>query len=259
VVGAGFLPAFRRRFGPQLIVTGAAVVFAAVTLTLAWVPSFAVWCVVFLPGGAAWLCCGATLSAFVQTAVPRWVQARALAVYLLIVFGGFAVGGVLWGIVADHLGLPGALTASAALVLAEFLVAARFRLPHDAGTGLEPSRHWSVVTAAPGVETESGPVLVTLEYRIDPQRRAEFLDAVRQLRQARLRDGAFAWDLFQDASDPGLYVETILDESWVEHLRHHERVTEADRVIQDRIAALLREPPVVRHLVAARLYGRLAE
>jgi hypothetical protein len=198
----------------------------------------------------------ATLSAVVQTAVPRWVQARALAVYLLIVFGGFAVGGVLWGIVADHLGLPWALTASAALVLAEFLVAARFRLPQDAGTGLEPSRHWSVLTAAPGVEVEHGPVLVTLEYRIDPERRAEFLDAIRPLRQARLRDGAFAWDLFQDASDPGLYLETLLDESWVEHLRHHERVTEADRVIQDRIAALLRGPPVVRHLVAARIDGR---
>ena len=67
------------------------------------------------------------------------------------------------------------------------------------------------------------------------------------------------WDLFQDASDPGLYLETLLDESWVEHLRHHERVTEADRVIQDRIAALLREPPVIRHLVAARLDGRLSE
>src|SRR2546421_5919996 len=117
VVGACFLPALRHRFGPQLVVTGAAVVFAAVTLTLAWVPSFGVWCVVFLPGGAAWLCCAATLNAVVQTAVPRWVQARAMAVYLLIVFGGFAAGGVLWGIVADHLGLSWALTASAALVL----------------------------------------------------------------------------------------------------------------------------------------------
>ncbi len=259
VVGAGFLPALRRRFGIQRIVTGATVVFAAVTLTLAWVPSFAVWCVVFVPGGAAWLCIAATLNAVVQTAVPRWVQARALAVYLLIVFGGFAVGGVLWGIVADHLGLPCALTACAGLVLAEWLVAARFRLPHDAGTGLEPSRHWPGLTAAPGVETASGSVLVTLEYRIDPQRRAEFLDAIQPLRQARLRDGAFAWDLFQDASDPGLYLETLLDESWVDHLRHHERVTEADRVIEDRIAALLRRPPVVRHLVAARLDGRLSK
>src|SRR5262249_3904887 len=61
VVGAGFLPALRRRFGPDLVVTGATVVFAAVTLVLAWVHSFGVWCAVFLPGGAAWLCCLATL------------------------------------------------------------------------------------------------------------------------------------------------------------------------------------------------------
>jgi MFS family permease len=251
VIGACFLPALRHRFGPQRLLLGATVIFAAVTLSLAWIPSFAVWCVVFLAGGAAWLCCAATLNAVVQTAVPRWVQARALAVYLLIVFGGFAVGGVLWGILADHLGVPWALTASAAWLHAEFLVAARFRLPHDADKGLEPSRHWSEVAAAPGVETEQGQVLVTLEYRIDPERRAEFLEAIRPLRQARLRDGALAWDLFQDAADPGLYLATLHDESWVEHLRHHERVTDADRAIEQKVAALLREPPVVRHLVAA--------
>lgn len=252
VVGGGFLPTLRQRLGPNLVVTGATVVFAAVTLILAWVPYFAVWCVVFLAGGAAWLWCLATLNAIAQTTVPRWVQARAVAVYLLVFFGGMAIGGVLWGIVADQLGTSWALTASAAWALTEFLAALRFRLPHDAGTGLEPSRHWPDVTTVSGIELEHGPVLVTVEYRIDPERRSEFLDAIKPLRQARLRDGAVGWELFQDATDPGLYVETFLDESWLDHLRHHERVTEADRVIEEQVKALLREPPVVRHLVAAR-------
>jgi hypothetical protein len=251
VIGAGFLPALRQRFGSDLVVSGATAAFAGVTLVLAWVPYFGVWCVMLLAGRAAWLCCLSTLNAIAQTAVPRWVQARALAVYLLVFFGGMAAGGVVWGIIAGHLGTSWALTAAAGWALAELVVAARFRLPHSEVVGLEPSRHWPEVAAAPGIELEHGPVLVTVDYRIDPERRSEFLEAIKPLRQARLRDGAIAWHLFQDVTDPATYVETFVDESWVEHLRHHERVTEGDRLTQQRVAALLREPPVVRHLVAS--------
>jgi quinol monooxygenase YgiN len=99
---------------------------------------------------------------------------------------------------------------------------------------------------------ERGPVLVTVEYRVDPARTPEFLDAIRPLRAARLRDGAFRWDLFQDAADPARIVEVFLVESWVEHLRQHERVTEADRTIQEHLLALHQAdtPPIVTHLVA---------
>src|SRR4051812_30121739 len=178
-------------------------------------------------------------------------QARAVAVYLLVFFGGMAMGGVLWGIVADYVGTSWALTASAVWALTELLAAIRFRLPHDADTGHDPSRHWPDVTAVPGIELEHGPVLVTVEYRIDPECRSDFLEAIKPLRQARLRDGAVGWELFLDATDLSLYVETFLDESWLEHLRHHERVTEGVRVIEEEVKALLREPPMVRHLVAA--------
>src|SRR5436190_5035250 len=127
VVGGAFLPTLRHRLGPNLVVTGSTVVFAGVTLILAWVPYFAVWCVAFLAGGAAWLWCLTTLNAIAQTAVPRWVEARAVAVYLLVFFGGMAMGGLLWGVVADYLGTSWALTAAAAWALTEFLAAIRFR------------------------------------------------------------------------------------------------------------------------------------
>ena len=102
------------------------------------------------------------------------------------------------------------------------------------------------------MELQRGPVLVTVEYRIDPARAGEFLDAIRPLRAARLRDGAFRWDLFQDFADPARIVEVFLVESWVEHLRQHERVTEADRIIQEHLLALHQAdtPPRVTHLVA---------
>ena len=41
-----------------------------------------------------------------------------------------------------------------------------------------------------------------------------------------MRDGAIHWDLFQDVGDRERLVEVFLVESWVDHLRQHERVTE---------------------------------
>jgi MFS family permease len=251
VIAVVLLPALVRRLGVDHTVTVALLVLAGMTLTVAWLPYYLLWCVLVLLAGAAWLAALTQLNATAQAAVPRWVRARALAVFLLGFYGGMAAGSVLWGLVADHAGAALALTASAAGMLVGLLATIWFRLPEGEGAGLELSRHWPEM-AAPCMALERGPVLVTVEYRIDPARTPEFLDAIRPLRAARLRDGALRWDLFQDAADPARIVEVFLVESWVEHLRQHERVTEADRIIQEHLLALHQadSPPRVTHLVA---------
>src|SRR5262249_52200697 len=251
VIAVVLLPALVRWGGEERTVTLAFLAFAAMTLAVAWLPYYWLRCVLVLLAGSAWLAALTRLNATAQAAVPRWVRARALAVYLLVFYGGMAAGSVLWGFVAEHAGVALALTASAAWMSVGLLATIGLRLPEGEGAELEPSRHWPEM-AAPGMKLERGPVLVTVEYRIDPARTSEFLDAIRPLRRARLRDGAFRWDLFQDAADPARIIEVFLVESWVEHLRQHERVTEADRIIQEDLLALHQAdtPPIVTHLVA---------
>ena len=98
-----------------------------------------------------------------------------------------------------------------------------------------------------------GPVLVTLEYRIDPTRRQEFLALMQQLGETRRRDGAFMWGLFHDAAAADHFLECFMAESWLEHLRQHERVTVADRALQEQIDQCLLEPggPRVFHYLAS--------
>jgi len=48
-----------------------------------------------------------------------------------------------------------------------------------------------------------------VEYRIDPAKREAFLHAIAGLEQQRRRDGAYAWDLFEDAAVNGRYLETF--------------------------------------------------
>ena len=94
--------------------------------------------------------------------------------------------------------------------------------------------------------------MVMIEYRIDPKTRDRFLAALEKLAQERRRDGAYAWGVFEDAAKEGRMVETFLVESWLEHLRQHERVTNADRLIQDAVHRFhIEGEPKVTHLIAA--------
>ena len=95
--------------------------------------------------------------------------------------------------------------------------------------------HWPQPITSQDIESDRGPVLVTVEYRIRPEDRARFLEAIAKLEHSRRRDGAFAWGVFEDAAEAGRMIETFLVESWMEHLRQHERVTNADRVVQDAV------------------------
>jgi hypothetical protein len=102
-------------------------------------------------------------------------------------------------------------------------------------------------------EPEHGPVLITVEYRIDPQRKAEFAPLMLELGRFRRRDGAMDWGLYEDVAERGRYLETFVVESWGEHLRQHERTTVADRQILERVNAfhLPDASPSVSHLLYA--------
>ena len=91
------------------------------------------------------------------------------------------------------------------------------------------------------IEADQGPVMVEIEYRIDPARQDEFTAALAEAGRTRRRDGAIFWQHFVDAADPGRNVEVFLTESWLQHLRQHERVSVADREIQRRAKQYLVE------------------
>jgi hypothetical protein len=202
-------------------------------------------------GGFAWL---AILSSFNVAAIvsaPEWVKSRALGVYMLIFNGGLALGSAGWGQLANVTGLKTTLLISAAGLGIGIIAAARYSLNHVEKANLEPSRHWPDPPVSQGLERDRGPVAVSIEYRIDPARARDFTAAATKLRAERLRDGAFDWSLLMDIGDPARRIEFFVVESWLEHLRQHERVTMADKELQDQVNAfhLGAEPPCVSHFV----------
>jgi len=113
--------------------------------------------------------------------------------------------------------------------------------------------HWPAPIETPGIEYDRGPVLVTIQYRIHPSNRDAFLIALGRLSRERRRDGAYAWDVFEDVAAPGRMVETFYVGSWLEHLRQHRRVTNSDRLLQDDVLRFQTEgTPEITHFVSAK-------
>jgi hypothetical protein len=130
--------------------------------------------------------------------------------------------------------------------------ALRWRLRTGEHLDLTPSAHWPEPAVAIEPDPEEGPVLVTIEYRIDPSRGQEFVRVMERLGRSRRRSGATRWGVFHDTADSGRYLEAYIVGSWVEHLRQHERVSVAEKELQERVHAFLvsETPPVVSHFVA---------
>jgi len=254
LVGAAILPRIRERLTSDRLVLAGAAVFAVVSavLALARVPLVAAGGL--FVGGVAWMGAMSTLSVAAQNAVPAWVRARALAVGLLAVQGSLAAGSLLWGVVATHSDIPTALVAGAAMLLVGAVAARRFALHGLSNLDLRPDPRWSLPQTAYQLDGDEGPVLVTVEYQVDPATTEEFLQAMRRLEPVRRRDGAIRWDIYRDTEDPNRWLEVFVVESWLEHLRQHERVTAADRVLIEAAARFHRggDRPRVRHHVAGR-------
>jgi len=202
--------------------------------------------------GVSWIAVLASLNVSAQVALPDWVRGRGLAIFVTVFFGAMSAGSALWGALAAVVGLPAAHFLAAAGAVVTMAWTWRWKLQTGVGVDLTPSMHWPTPVLSRAVAHDQGPVMVTVEYQIEPTNRQEFLETMQRLAHARRRDGAYAWGIFEDTGQDGRFVETFLVESWLEHLRQHERVTNADRVLQNAVQRLdVRGQPTVTHYVSA--------
>lgn len=255
ISGAILMPRMRGRMGANAITLAASILLASAMAALSLATGFWSASATLFVAGLAWIAMMASLNGGAQATSPGWIKARALAIYLLVFQGSMAAGSALWGSVASRIGVPSTLLAAAALLAAAGVILAwRFPFDRTSALDLSPSAHWPTPLVDGEVEHDSGPVLVTIEYRVAPDKVSDFFAAIQEMRRIRRRDGAIHWGVYEDTAQPGTVVETFTVESWLEHLRQHDRVTNADRVHQDALAAFQSDdrPPVVRHFITRR-------
>ena len=248
VFGALIMQPACARWSTEVIVSSGVVILGTAIAMISGFHRLSTLAPVMLIGGAAWVLFVSLINTLVQNLAPEWVRARVLAVFILVFQGSFALGSAVWGAVAQREGVGIALASAGIGTIATTVLVLFAKLP-DAPTDLSPWNHWRMPVVVREDAFEQGPVLVTIEYSVIPERTAEFVEAIHQYARIRRRDGAYSWGVFRDTEVADRYLEIMLVHSWAEHLRQHERLTRADTELECRILSYLAKGIILRHLI----------
>jgi MFS family permease len=202
-------------------------------------------------GGACWVLALSLFNVTVQLSTPRWVVGRALSLYQTATFGGMAAGSWLWGLLGEEFGVETALLYSGIAMLAGGAVGFWFGLPKPATLDLDPANRWKEPQIALPIEPRSGPVVVSIEYNIRSQDVREFLQVMADRKRIRRRDGAREWTLRRDLQHTERWTESFKTATWVEYVRHNQRLTHADEAVNEALLRLHQGEgrPLVRRMI----------
>lgn len=236
VFSALFVQRLRTRFPDGLITISSMFIMTVAIATVAFSRFLPVTLVALLIFGAFWLTVATVFNITIQLSAPRWVAARAVAAYQACIAGGVAVGSWLWGVIADQTGIFEALLLSSAAVLLASLFSRR-RTAHIPAAGMHEEVELPPFRPELELTDRSGPILIELEYRVDPADAREFYRLMDRVRASRKRLGAYGWLIARDISDPWLWTEKFHWPTWIDYMRHRTRHTQAERELQNRARA----------------------
>ena len=251
VGGALILPKLRGHYSSDALIAWYSIQYALGMALIALVHNFYVALFAGAICGMAWITVISCTQVAAQMALPDWVRSRGLAVMVMAMMGSMSLGALLWGKVAEESSIPAALLIAALCTGLALVLTRRWPISNIDQMDLRPSRHWRIPEVRGAVTHERSPVMVMIRYQVKPGCEREFIDTIEQLGRVRRRDGAFAWDVLEDAVEPRHYMEYYLVETWIEHLRQRERITNTDKIIQEHLRTLLVEGtlPEVKHFI----------
>jgi MFS family permease len=164
----------------------------------------------------------------VQLAAPRWVTARALSLFSSALTGGIAIGAVIWGAVASLWSVDIAIIASGVFFLALPILGILLPLPQSSEADVAPVELVNQPQVGMALTLRSGPVVIEIDYDVDPALAREFYGSMLQVQRTRLRNGGFNWSLSRDIADPALWTERYQCPTWGDYLRMRDRFTQTD-------------------------------
>jgi MFS family permease len=247
------IPWARARFSPNALTIFASVLLAIVFVLMAIVRATPIFMVVAGLAGVSWTMAASELWVAGQRAMPPWARGRMNATHIMLSQGGLALGGLVWGGAAASLGLKFTLLAAAALLLSSLALAFPLSIDFTGRMNFDPAAPATIYHAmlhAP--HPEDGPVAITIDFQINSDDRARFLELMRGVRLMHLRNGAFSWRLDEDLSGCHFFRLEMLVASWSEHLLQHERITQEEQSNFEKAWSLDTRPdgPAVKHFIS---------
>jgi len=250
MLGALGSAALRSRFSADGLLQALAAVACLAMVVIGQSRWMAVTLLAHVLAGSTWTLGFANFNIAVQLSSPRWVTGRMLAHYQTISFAAIALGSWLWGEAAHAQGMREALTVAGVASLLPLAVARWLPVNVPQLGALDPRGRAALAPPSVEMHAASGPIVVTIEYRVPPPNAVEFVAVINEVGRLRRRDGARSWSISQDIDEPDLWVERFEHPTWMDYLRWRTRRTESDRAVRARVDQLIHgEKTHVRRLV----------
>jgi MFS family permease len=156
------------------------------------------------------------LNVSIQLSVPRWVMARSLAWFSSAIAAGIGLGAWFWGEAAGIWGVAEGLMASGVAVFLSMLVGFVLPVKNLAQAELQMADLGGDPEVALGITNRSGPVVIEVDYDVDPEQARQFYNVMVEMQRVRRRNGAFDWSLSRDLADPSGWTERYHFPTWGE-------------------------------------------
>lgn len=243
IFGVFLMPGLHGRYRIDPVVNVCTALFALGLIVLSvvhtiWIAAFIL---IFL--GFNWVIIPTNFNTATQKSVPPWVKGRAISFYLTVLFGSFAIGGALWGRVTTHASIHVTLLLGGVSMAAFLLLAFWYPLTLNEGIDLSPADAAALKAAGPDlpaqIDPAAGPIDVSVDYEVHPDKVREFAALQRRLREVRRRCGAARWTL-RTVNDAQVvrFTERYRFANGAEYQRYPARMTKADAKFLDSVRAL---------------------
>ncbi len=246
ILGAFFVSNVRKKFGSEASASAALVAMGTGAAVASMSRTPALTALALSLAGAGWMMSMALFNISIQMAAPRWVSGRALAGFRTSNSAGLALGSWAWGYLAVHIGIDKALLVSAIAMLLSPVVGLWLRMPEVDAANEDAARTIEDPEVRLALTPRSGPVVVEIEYRIEPAKARAFYGVMQQVQLNRQRNGAYGWSIARDVADPELWTERYHCPTWHDYLRQRSRPTEAERALQRTATDMHTGPEPVR-------------
>jgi len=233
IVAASQLPRLRNRFDRNQLVPISQILQAVASIGVVLAPSLWLAAIMMMLSGGFWILTANSLSISAQLALPSWIRARGMSIFQMSLMGGSAIGAAIWGKLTTHTSVTFSVICGSIFGIMAVMLTKHLKI--EGGTEEDMTPVCPIEHPIPDrdIDPEAGPVMISLEYKIGVENIAAFKEVMQRSRDARLRQGAMSWSLFEDAEKVGMMVENFVFETWADYLRRFDRFTTNDLNLQE--------------------------
>lgn len=233
IIAGSQLPRVRKYLKPSDLITYGLIVLSFASTGVVLAPDLWLASLLMMVCGAAWISVANSLTTSAQLTLPSWVRARGMSIYQMGLMGGSALGAAVWGRLADEYGVVTSIVLSSIFGLVVLFLIRKHRIDNHPLEDFTPVCPIERPHPVADIDLHAGPVMISIAYQILPEKAEEFKKLMAKARKSRLRQGALSWSLFEDAEQPGKFVEDFVFETWADYLRRFDRFTAEDLKMQE--------------------------